>query len=136
MDSPDVIEQVPAGTGVNKPESGTYGEDVALQRLRQQLPGTPTGETAPPRTQLPPMTGPTGGALPPPPGLPQALFAPTRRPDVPVGTPLQQTAPVPQSPGEQRVMLLDTLSKDPNVSEETREFAQLVLNRIIRTARS
>lgn len=124
---PDVVEQVPAGGGLNRPESGVYGEDAAQQRLQSALPGMDAQqpqEVAP----LPPMPeGPTP-AIAPPAGLPRGLLAPTRQPDVPVGTPLGQPQIFVGSDIRRRIALLESLVSNPEVSAETQEWATMVLS--------
>ena len=71
-DAPNIIEQQPAGGGVNSPESGTYGEGAALERLRGALPAmdasapqamaTPGG-TPGPGPQAPQQPPQAGGGL-------------------------------------------------------------------------
>ncbi len=134
-ESPDVLEQVPAGGGMNKPESGTYGEKTALADLQAELPVQQpgAGQAAPEPT--PP--GPMGGRPTPSSGLPPGLMAPTRRPDVPVSTPLAGQA-VAGSPlagaadvRQKRLLLLDILSQSPEVDEDTREWATLLKQKLI-----
>ncbi len=124
---PDVLEQVPAGGGQNKPASGTYGEAAALERLRTALPGMEPDR--PQATEPIPMQ--PGGPSEPPisgaPGLPPGLLAPTRQPDVPVSTPLTETQPIVPEPAGQRRQLLELLASSSEVSEETREWASIVL---------
>lgn len=136
-DMPD-ISQTPT-QGVNTPDSGTYGEKAALDRLQAQLPGqnpqspaavqpTPQGLTGP----APVMPG-SGGEQ----GAPAALFAPTNNPGVPVSTPLAPAAPVLPQPGpELRKLALRKLAEDPQVSDETRQWAQRVLYKLDRAARA
>ncbi len=122
---PDVIDQLPAGGSPNAPESGTYGEDAALQRLEQALPGMePDRSQAMQPAPLQPGGPEPAGAVP---GLPAGLLAPTTQPDVPVSTPLTQAQPIVVGPSQQRRQLLEVLSRSPEVSEETREWASLVL---------
>jgi hypothetical protein len=54
---------------------------------------------------------------------------------VPASTPLQAPQPIPQQPTAQRIMMLETL-RDTAQSEETREWAAMTLNKIIRSARA
>lgn len=127
---PDVLEQVPAGGGMNKPESGTYGEGAAADRLKQQLP-----EMAPqePFDQASTPAAAGGGTAPQPPAgeLPAAIFRPTTRPETPIATPLQERQPA----ADRRAQMIEALSAvlaDPNVSETTREFATMAINRLAR----
>ena len=135
---PDVLAQVPAGGGVNKPASGTYGEGAALERLKAQLPILPQGDPQGGPAAPPPMPAPgMGGAPPPaPPGLPQALLAPSAHPGTPVSTPLQMPAPIPPSGREQAILALQNMAQDPAASEESREWAGAVLNKLIRASRA
>ena len=133
-DMPEIEKTPTADTSVNSPESGTYGEKADLNRLRQALPpmGPPgsegTGAAAP---------APTPGRRPGPssPGIPDALLAPTDRPDVPLGQPLApggvQMPPRAQAADQQRLAILDALTTHPDVSEETREWAKLVRDSLI-----
>lgn len=129
---------------VNKPASGTYGEGVALDNLKKSLPQGAIGNPAPPGgAPLPPVQPAvmptksiegrpsTGAALPP--GVPSPLLAPTQYPNVPVTTPLtspwnnQIASPQVQTPQQGRLLILDQLANSPDVSAETREWAQHVL---------
>ena len=125
-----VLDQLPAGGGVNTPSSGSYGDVVELEALASALPGAQPQESAPMAAAPPPMT-----PRPPQPastGLPAALFAPTTQPDVPVGTPLTQTTPVGGTPQEQRIQLLDAYARDPNMSEVSRQLFARYRDRLIR----
>lgn len=128
---PDVLEQVPAGGGMNKPESGTYGEDISLQRLKSALPGTDPEDSR--GIEPTPMTD-QGSPVPPPDGsLPSELFAPTRRPETPVSSPLQGMAPPqPGNPEEQVIQILHMMAQDQERTADSREWAQMVLDRVIR----
>ncbi|HYF46826.1 MAG TPA: hypothetical protein VD926_11490, partial [Acidimicrobiales bacterium] len=106
----EVEKQPLPGGNVNQPASGTYGEGVALDRLKKQFPSAAGGEgegglqpSAPPQIDptkvggTPPDLGgrpDTGGAAPPP-GIPAAILHPTQEPNVPVGTPLAVDTPRP-----------------------------------------
>ena len=119
----DVAQQIPAGGNVSAPSSGSYGEGAALARLESALPGSdPSQQQA--QSPLPAMTPRTPEA--PPSGLPPGLLAPTRQPDVPVGTPLAQPNIIVGNGPEQRVALLEALIASPTVSEETKQFAQIM----------
>lgn len=129
----NVIDQMPAGGGVSTPASGTYGEGAATERLKATLPGMDPTQT---QAQAPtPMTG--GGPAPQQtaPGLPRGLMAPTRQPDVPVSTPLAGPQVLVGSPPEQRMRLLEALVADPDVSEDTKEFATILLGHYKRRGR-
>lgn len=128
---------------VNRPASGTYGERAELDRLQKSLPtmepGTgpaPGGQStsaqpvrpAPPRPEGRPQTGAAA-----PPGVPSVLLAPSTRPDEPVGTPL---SPPPMAMGgavtsaQRRLQILQMLAESDEVSDDTREWAQIVLRQI------
>lgn len=131
----DIIdtEPVPAGGGVNKPSSGTYGEKAAVARLQQQLPAverpvgpggaggqgpvTPPGPG--PRPGPPPSGG--GGGQSPIPGIPAPIFAPTNRPTTPVNAPLAEPGQAPgvATPSQAQLRILDALKmhEDPEVAE-------------------
>lgn len=122
--------------GVNKPSSGTYGERIDVERLKQQLPasGQPT---APPAGGPPPMSQPSGPGPSPigrpmqgPAGVPSPLMAPSTS-STPVGTPLARGGPsgvVTSQQGIQaRIAILEQLSQSAEVSSSTREWAKLVL---------
>lgn len=135
----DIIEKQPTqDQSVNKPESGTYGEKADRARLERALPPmqpaiqpsgggpTPMGGTSP---TVPPLPG--GRPKVAPPGVPAAVMGPTDRPGVPTQTPL--TGPV-QSPiataesvAQARIALLQQLATSDEVSAETREWAEMVL---------
>lgn len=131
--TPDVLEQVPAGGGMNKPESGTYGEQTELAALQQALPAQP----ASPQPQMQPVPSTTGGGVSAPPsGLPRGLTAPTTRPDVPASTPLGPPQPTDPYAGavdarQRRLRLLDILSQSPDSSEEIREWASILKQKLI-----
>lgn len=142
---PDTIEKTPtADSSVNKPASGTYGEKAELNRLRAALPQTQGGPGGPPAPGGAP--GPSGGVSPMPgdpgrpsgstmpPGVPDVLGHPTERPGVPIGQPLAQggESPVTQaeSARDARRALLMALSQSPQVSDTTREWAQMILESV------
>ena len=139
------IEKTPTqNTSVNKPESGTYGEKAELANLKSALPpmGTPqqqAGMEGPgplPERGIPQQQGrPKEG----PAMLPQGAMSPTQRPTVPISQPMAPTqAPLPpkqQAGDQQRLAILDALTTDPEVSEETREWAKLVLEALIEARR-
>lgn len=133
------IEKTPtAGTSVNKPASGTYGEKADLARLKQQLPSSSAGPQGP---QPGPGAGPTppgvrpaqagpGAPGEPPPGVPSALLHGTQRPGVPVGQRRVQPSTIVRdasSKREARKALLVSLSQSNEVSDATREWAKTVL---------
>lgn len=132
-DAPNIIEQQPAGGPVNRPDSGTYGEKAALERLQASLPGM---DPAAPAAPAAPPGQPGPGPLPPqaPAGLPSVLTEPTRNPGVPVSTPLQPQPTVGADRRAQALQQLQILMSSPEVSEETREWAAAVLNKIVRSA--
>lgn len=132
-ESPDVLEQVPSGGGMNKPESGTYGEKAALTALQQELPI----QDAAPQPDVQPTPSPMGSARPTAAsGLPPGLMAPTQRPDVPVSTPLAGPGPADPLAGaadvrQKRLLLLDLLSRSPEVAPETQQWATLMKQKLI-----
>jgi hypothetical protein len=141
MDSPDVMEQMPAGGGVNKPASGTYGEVADLNRLKSQL---DVPETPGPGSGPPPGSGPSpgsGGGFPggPPPKspmpgtVPDVLMGPSTQPDTPMSTPLQGTG-IPQATAmngaQKRMKALIALSESPEADTETREWAKIVIEKL------
>lgn len=133
--SPD-LEKQPMGGGMNKPASGTYGEKVDLERLKQQLPSSGQPAVAPPGGPRPmsqpsgPGPRPIGRPMSGPPGVPSPLMAPSTT-GTPVGTPLARGGPsgiVSSQQGIQaRIAILEQLSSSPEVSSATREWAKLVL---------
>ena len=140
------IEKTPTqNTSVNKPESGTYGEKADLTNLKSALPPmdnpaaapgpAPMAPGSPPSERSGPMGRPKGG----PRLVPGPVLNPTNRPDVPLDQPRVSPAPpIPQKQGaadQQRLAILDALSTHPEVSEETREWAQLVLEALIESRR-
>ena len=134
--TPDVLEQVPAGGGMNKPASGTYGEGAELERLKQQLPSSDQQPQQPSPAPTPPSGGMGGGGVgPPPSGLPRGLASPTQRPDVPVSTPLQGGPPADPLGGavdarQRRLQYIDLLSQHAD-SAEVREWAETVKQKLI-----
>ena len=132
------IEKTPTqNQSVNKPESGTYGEKADLANLKSALPPMGDPATAPGPAPMAPGTpqsersGPMGRPKNGPRLLPGPILNPSDRPDVPLDQPRVSPAPpVPpkQVAGyQQRLAILDALSTHPEVSEETREWAKLVL---------
>lgn len=131
--TPDVLEQVPAGGGMNKPASGTYGEGTELAALQAELPTQPPAR---PEMQPTPPATTGGGVSAPAGGLPRGLMAPTNRPDVPVSTPLAPPAPTDPFAGavdarQRRLALLSILSESPDSSEEVREWASVLRQKLI-----
>lgn len=132
-EGPDVIEQVPAGGNVMAPDSGSYGDKAATDRLRKSL-QVPAGSGSPtaPQPSPVPAGGPSGRPpAPAAPGtVPDVLMSPTTMPDVPVSKPLAS----PPSPtatvdaAQRRLRLLSLLAESDEVSQETKEWAQLVLD--------
>ena len=145
-DVPELDKTPTRDSSVNSPESGTYGEKADLARLRQALPpmGPPgsqgTGGAAPPAGAPPAGLGPglqrpTGRPAGGPTGVPSGVLAPTQRPGVPLSQP-RDPGPPPMPPraaaaDQQRLAILDALTTHPEVSEETREWATLVLEALI-----
>lgn len=137
-----MIEQVKTGPNVMEPSSGSYGSKVENDRIKQSLSlpgqGQPgSASTAP----TPPSPGPVSGApsqAQPPPGLPGPIMRPSSMPDMPVSTPLSSGAPslaMTQTAAQKRLAVLDALSTNPNVSEETREWAKDVVEKLAARSR-
>lgn len=138
MADPLTIDKTPTqDQSMNKPESGTYGERVEVERLKKELPSS-RGPGAPqpaegPQRATPTKNKPAVMAAPPPagpPGLPDVLM----HPGAGGGQPRQQQ--VQQRPGavnvsQARIALLDALSSSREVSDETREWASLVLEMLL-----
>jgi len=141
------IEKTPtANTSVNKPASGTYGEKADVEALKSSLPpmappgaqgvGQGPGPSALPTRGVPQQEGrPKNG----PSMIPQGIMAGTQRPGVPLSQPMapgpQPMAPKQQAADQQRLAILDALTTHPEVSEETREWAQLVMESLIENRR-
>lgn len=130
MADPTLEKNPTAGTSVNKPESGTYGEGAAESQLRSDLPpmdrvgmGAATGGPSPMPQPSPQLPGSPGGRpVNAPGGVPPAILAPGDAP-APANTP---NAPM-SSPQATRLALLEQLAVSPEVSDQTREWAQMVL---------
>jgi hypothetical protein len=131
-ESPDVLEQVPAGGGMNKPASGTYGEKTELAALQAELPSSGPAPARPPMSPTPPGAGarPTAST-----GLPKGLMVPTQRPDVPVSTPLAGPAADPMAGAvddrQRRLRLLDILSQSPEATPAVRQWAETFKQKLI-----
>lgn len=130
--SPDTINQLP---NVMKPGSGSYGDVADLDRLKGQLdlPGTGSGSPSTQPAPAPPPGAPQGQGVPPQPkGIPDVLMGPTTAPDVPASTPLTM-APTPTAVNgaQARLRALDALANNPMASEATREWAQVVLKKLV-----
>jgi len=126
---------------VNRPESGAYGEKADVEALEQSLPPMETPPEPPPAQGVagPPPAGtpvPLAGSQatpgrPPgstaaPPGVPPALMH-----DAPVGglVPTDPSGPTQDmAPAHQTLYILDVLSTSTEVSPETREWAEVVLD--------
>lgn len=142
-DMTDVSQMPLAGPAPNQPESGTYGAKAQTDALKKAIGMAPPSTGAPAGQQgPPPMSGLPGGAKPQestgPFGLPAAITNPTQQPNVPGSTPLAQPVnPVAsaQTSSQKNLALLDMLSKNPDVSDTTREWAQLVLSRLIEASK-
>lgn len=122
-DSPEQQPQPP----VNQPASGTYGEKTELKRLQDALP-TSQPQTGPEqgqqrrRSEQPPAR-PTKNpqqaqGLP---GVPAAILG-SRSPS---GAAPQEPQTAQVDPRQARLGTLIRLASNPQVSEETREWAQL-----------
>ncbi len=127
------IEKTPtAGTSVNQPDSGTYGEKKAINDLKAALPPMGPGQAQPglepspmpqPSPAMPAQAG--GRPVNAPPGVPDAIFAGGL-----------EGAPTPNAPAASpeaaRLALLEQLASSQEVSETTREWAQVVLEALSR----
>lgn len=132
----DVTSQTPAGGNPMQPSSGTYGDVTELEKLKQDItpPGT-MGGPGPQATPPPPPGMPQGTRLPAasaPGTVPDVLLGPTKQPDTPQFTPMTPTGPGPGavSANQRRLAVLDALAQSQEVSDETREWAQLVLQKL------
>lgn len=126
--TPNILEQVPAGGNPAAPESGTYGEKADLARLQSSLP--PVASPASPAGPAGPSTPPPAGRSARSGGLPPGLLAPSRQPGVDASTPLTaRQSPILETSTQRNVAMLETLAVSPSVSQETRDWATLVLNR-------
>lgn len=135
-DTTDINKLPMPGGGVNTPASGTYGEKASLERLIGQLPTAPSGGGQSGPTPVSPMQSPAGGRPPmsPPAGVPSVMMSPTQRPDVPGSTPLAMPAPgvsAPQTGRQRRMAVLDALANNPDVSDQTREWASVLIETLI-----
>ena len=129
------IAQLPADQGANQPASGTQGDVVALETLQDGFPsplpdgagGVPIEGDGQGNAPLP-LAGTQQAPLDPA-GVPSPLLAP--------GTGIGNAPPATQSiqpalNGEQdRIRVLDMLTTDPGVSEETREWAELLMKAML-----
>ena len=126
----NTIEKTPtAGVSVNQPESGTFGEKIDEQRLRDSLPPLGPGQGGTPGLEPSPMPSPTGGmpaqAGGRPPGAPEGVPSVLLQGEPPaLGE--QPNAPA-ANPQAARISLLEQLVTNEEVSETTREWARIVL---------
>lgn len=119
----------------SKPVSGTYGDAVSSDRLKQGMGLQPTQGSAP----APPNISATPGAARPeqgsgPFGLPAAITNPTQQPNVPVSTPLAAPVNAVAAAGtasQKRLALLDMMIRNPDTSEVGREWAQTFMAKLI-----
>lgn len=125
------IEQLP----VNRPASGTFGEQAQTDRLRQSLPQS--GSAGPAQGSAPPASppvdpgnapGPGGPPAGPLPGVPEILTRPGGPPP-----PSMPFSPQPGAadPNQARIGYLHTIASSPDVSEATKEWANMALRRLI-----
>ena len=131
------VEKTEIGNPANQPASGTYGDKAELDRLEASMPPPTEGSPNDPNAAqaIPEVDGSqvrnarSNREAQGMPGLPAPILAKTNRPNTPAGeTPLRgasEAATV--TPRQQRLALLDMLANSPEVSEETREWAQLVI---------
>jgi len=140
---PDIVEKTPTqNMSVNKPESGTYGERAETDRLKKELPssGGPVQgqQQAPPRAQATPNRPPENMPIPEeagPKGVPNVLMHEGKG----LNPLMPSTGGVmagPQNTAQARMALLDSLANSREVSEETREWAQIVLGMLLDGSRS
>tara|TARA_Y100001947_G_scaffold107122_1_gene91700 strand:- start:2164 stop:2592 length:429 start_codon:yes stop_codon:yes gene_type:complete len=136
------IDKTPTqNQSMNKPESGTYGEKVEVDRLKKELPSTGgPGRPAPEEpqratpTQNKPVEGLPAAPLPGgPPGVPDVLMHPGGG-NVAPGQPMAPGGGA-QDISQARIALLDALASSQDVSSETREWAQIVLEMMIDATR-
>jgi len=140
-DTTDVSKLPTDGPAVNSPASGAYGEGAALERLRAQLPGAPAAGASGPTPASPMPLPPTGGGVSNrSTGLPQGLFMPTQRPDVPVSTPLAAPPVSPlanaQTSRQRNLAILTAILNDPRSSEVTKDFAQTTIDHLIQGSKA
>lgn len=136
------LEAERGAPNAGRPPSGTYGEGADRERLEQQLPQITQGPD--PESKRPAVAGPPTGVTqvtgnsgaPPrpeqlPPGVPSSIVAPNQT-DLPMnmaGPPMQPALPQgPQPPDQKTIAMLDMLANSPQVSSETREWANNVLD--------
>lgn len=140
---PPIADQIPVpGGNVNEPASGTQGDKIDVERLRQALPpipGTPSPGQGPgsgPVAPLPPRGAGPVGASPDSavPGIPGPILDPTNRPGSPLDSPVSGVpgGGVPEmTPQQDRMRIISALaqSDDP----EVREWAELVQQMLLAT---
>jgi hypothetical protein len=137
------ISQQPSPDGTNAPQSGAYGQKAAVDKLKAAMPPLPPdqGQGGAPSVSAAPVTPqPTGRineggrSAVPPPGIPSSIMGDTALPQTPVNTPL--SAPVDPMSGatadERTVMQLQSVLQSGNVRPETKEWAQNLLDMILR----
>lgn len=143
------ISQQPSLT-TSQPASGTYGEKAADARLASALPKapqspiqTPPGSIGQPIPPAPPGQSPVlpgaGSSGPGAGPLPAGLFAPTGQPGTPVSTPLAGPPPNPaamaQNGQQQRMAQLQALAASPDVSQDTKDWANLVIRHLVQASK-
>lgn len=146
-DLTDVSQMPMSGPQPNEPSSGTYGAKAQVDALKKAIGmpppnsgGAPGGAPAGP----PDMSTAPGGVKPSTPGgpfgLPAAITNPTQQPNVPSTTPLAAPPVNPvagaQGQSQKNLALLDMLTRNPDVSDSTREWAQLVLNNVVQASKT
>lgn len=139
MSVSEEIEKTPMGnTSVNEPESGTYGEKAELNELKQSLPpmGGQQGQQPQGPAPMPERGGitppkPTGRPVKGPSSLPNSIMRPTGgNPNKPLSADVEM--PQKQAAADQqRLAILDALTTHPDVSQETREWAEQVKDYLI-----
>lgn len=133
-DDSDPLNEDKQPVPINQPLQ-PYGQQAELSRL--------VAATAPPPPTSAPLVEPMGVPATPgtyggapsagTPGIPDALLAPTQRPDVDVATPGSSPTFMPNPvdefapPPEATMALLTQLAQSPEVTAQTRAWARLVL---------
>lgn len=142
MAEPDLEKTPTQNMSVNKPESGTYGERAETDRLKKELPssGGPVEgqQQAPPRAQASPNRPPVNMPIPEeagPTGVPNVMMHQGKGLN-PVMPSSGGVMAGPENVAQARIALLDSLANSREVSEETREWAQVVLEMLLDGSRS
>lgn len=118
-----------------QPSSGTYGDVKQLDDLKSDLNLPPVEQTAPGGPGMGDVNTPRGrmAEMPSDGAVPNVLMGPTENPNVPVNTPLGgpvQPQAQAATAAQRRFTQLIALSENPEVSEETKQWAQMVIDRL------